>query len=231
MTVLTSESQVLNGTRSLPRVNLLPPEIAEKRAFKRVQMGLGVAVLASVGVVGALYMSASSSVHSAQKALDDATQQQASLQQKVSSYNGVTQVYAAVDAAQTQLTQAMGDEVRYSLMLKDLSLSVPSNVWLTSITYSQKPPATQSGAAGATQAVLPNGTTPIGTASFVGVGFSHDDVATWLDALAGLKGYANPYFSNSTEALIGQRTTVNFMSSADLTSAAESSRYNKPVGG
>ena len=55
----------------------------------------------------------------------------------------------------------------------------------------------------------------IGTVTFSGVGFNHDDVAVWLESLAKQKGYANPYFSTSTEALIGTRTTVNFASTVD----------------
>ena len=41
------------------------------------------------------------------------------------------QVYAQVAAAQAQLTQAMGQEMRYSYVLNDLSLTIPSDVWLT----------------------------------------------------------------------------------------------------
>jgi hypothetical protein len=67
--------------------------------------------------------------------------------------------------------------------------------------------------------------------TFTGVGFKHDDVAVWLESLASQKGYANPYFSTSTEALLGTRKTVNFTSTATLTPAAYSGRYSKPAGG
>jgi hypothetical protein len=74
----------------------------------------------------------------------------------------------------------------------------------------------------------------IGTLSVTGVGFSHDDVAVWLESLAAQndgKTYVNPYFSNSTEALLGNRTTVNFTSTATLTPQVYSHRYDHPVGG
>ncbi len=67
--------------------------------------------------------------------------------------------------------------------------------------------------------------------TFTGVGFAHDDVAVWLESLAKQKGYANPYFANSTEALIGTRKVVNFTSTTTLTSAALSGRYTAPAGG
>ena len=71
----------------------------------------------------------------------------------------------------------------------------------------------------------------IGTFTATGIGFSHDDVAVWLESIAGQKTYTNPYFSNSTEALLGTRKVVNFTSTASITSAALSNIYTKPAGG
>lgn len=224
MTVLTSETRLIGtGVALLPRVNLLPPEIAERRTFRRVQMGLGTAVLASVGLVGLMFVSASHGVSSANEDLSSATTQHAALTAESAKYRNVTAIYAQAAAAQTQLTTAMGDEVRYSQLLNDLSLAVPSNVWIKNISYSQTPPAQ---AAGAATAASP----AIGSFTVTGVGFSHDDVAVWLESISGLKSYANPYFSTSTESLLGSKPTVNFNSTADVTSKALSGRYNK-IGG
>lgn len=242
MTVLTSETRLLGtSVQLLPRVNLLPPEIAERRQFRRIQLALGSAVVASVGIVGLLVLSASHGVASAQGDLDTATQQKQVLQRQVLTYSDVTSVYSAAAAAQAQLTQAMGDEVRFSQLLNDLSLSVPSNVWLSNVAYIRTPPVATAAAApvapvaagaatprvAAPAAVL----SPVGTFTVTGVAFAHDDVATWLESVAGLKTYVNPYFSTSTEALLGTRKIVNFSSTASLTSAALSGRYAKPAGG
>ena len=91
--------------------------------------------------------------------------------------------------------------------------------------------ATPATAAAATAAAAPGVTPGIGTLTVSGVGFSHDDVAVWLESLAGQKSYVNPYFSSSTEVLLGTRKTVNFSSTATLTPAAYSGRYTKPAGG
>jgi Tfp pilus assembly protein PilN len=210
---------------SLPRVNLLPPEIAETRRFRRIQVGLGGAVLGAVGIVALLYVAATSSVSSAQADVDAAQAHKVSLQTETAKYNDVTATYAKAAAAKAMLTQAMGEEVRFSQFLNDLSLSVPENVWLKSINF------TQTAAAPTAVATAPGAAASIGTVTFVGVGFSHDDVAVWLESLATQKGYANPYFSNSTEALLGTRKTVNFSSTVALTPAAYSGRYTKPAGG
>ena len=206
---------------SLPRVNLLPPEIAETRRVRRIQIGLGGAVLGAVGIVALLYVAASSSVASAQTDLDAATANGTRLQAETAKYRDVTAVYDRAAAAQAMLTQAMGEEVRYSRLLTDLSLSIPENVWIKNLSFTQA----------AAPAALGSTITGIGSMNVTGVGFKHDDVAVWLESLAGQKAYTNPYFASSTEALMGSRKTVNFTSTATLTPAAYSGRYTKPAGG
>ena len=228
MTVLTSESNLLGTTTGrLPRVNLMPPEVAEAKAMRRVQMALGAAGLASVAVVGALYVSASHSVSAANSDLASAKSQTTQLQGQVAKYKYVTDTINRANAGEAQLTTAMGDEVRYSQLLNDLSLAVPSTVWLKNLAFSSVPPSVTAGAAPTTYA----GVAPLGTMTVSGVGFTHDDVALWLDAVAGLdKTYASPYFTNSTEALIGSRKTVNFNANAVVLTTAESGRFKNAAG-
>ncbi len=224
MTVLGQQETTVvgGGTVKLPRVNLLPPEIAEKRAFFKLQVVMGAVVVGSVVLVGLLYAQAASSVSSAQAGLSDANNKGVSLQGQVAKYSDVTAQFDRAAAAQAQLTTAMGDEVRFSQLLNDLSLTVPNNVWLKNLTLTTGGTATAAGTPG---------TTGIGSLSATAVAFSHDDVAVWLEAIAGLKTYVNPYFTNSTEGLLGKRKIVNFTSTATVTGAALSNRYTKPAGG
>ena len=224
MSVLTAETEQLVGTglASLPRVNLLPPEIEELRRFRRIQIGLGGGVAAAVGLVALLLVAANGSVASANTELEAAASEQTRLKAETAKFADVQAVYAQAAAAEAMLTEAMGEEVRYSRFLSDLSLTVPENVWLKSLTFTQADAAAP--AVGATEPA-------IGSVTVTGVGFSHDDVAVWLESLAGQAGYTNPYFSSSTESLIGTRTVVDFTSSAELTSDALSGQYTKPAGG
>lgn len=234
MTVLNTEVRLGMTAGQMPRVNLLPPEIAEKALLRKVQMGLGACVLGAVGVVGLLFVSASHSVSTAQSSVDQANAQSTALQAQTAKYANVTATYDAAAAAQAQLSTAMGQEVRYSQLLHDLSLSVPSTVWLKNVTYTQTPPVLPTASSGspATPGAAPAANNlAIGTVSFQGVGFNHDDLALWLEAVAGLKTYNNVYFSNATEALLGSKKTVSFSSTADITPASLSGRYTKPSGG
>lgn len=212
----------------LPRVNLMPPEIAEAARFRRFQFAMGAAVIGAVVIVGGLYVHGKSAVSDAQTQLETATSQHTQLQSRLASLRSVQDVYTQVAAKQAMLQQAMGGEIRWSYYLTDLSLKVPGNVWLTNVQASETStsgvPAT---ATGVTQPLVPTG---VGTVNFTGVAFSHDDVATWLDVLAKEKGFVNPYFSNSTESKIGSRSVVNFTSSVVLSDAAKSGRYETPAG-
>lgn len=215
------------ATASLPRVNLLPPEIAEERVIRRVKVGLAAGVAGCAAVVGLLYVAAHASVGSAKTELGQATAQRDTLQTQVSKLSGVTQTYAQVAARQTMLSQIMGDEIRWSSYLNDLSLRMPENVWLASASITQSSTAAAAPAGAAGGAVFDPG---VATITFSGVALSHDDVAVWLESLAKQKGFANPYFTISTVADLYGHEVVNFQSTVTVTPVAYSGRYTKPAG-
>lgn len=210
----------------MPRVNLLPPEIAEKAALRKAQLAMGGVGLAAVAVVGVLTMNASAKVSDAEQAKAEAVATGAKLQTDVRALQNVRDVYAQVDSARATIAGAMSTEVLWSSYLHDLTLTIPENVWLTTYTVA----LTQSGqgapAAVAAGPVLEPG---LGTITIAGTAFDHDDVASWLESLAKQKGYANPYFTQSTEAMIGSRTVVNFTSTVNVTPAALANRYAKGI--
>lgn len=226
MTVLSSETSVLSTGARLPRVNLLPPEIAEGQKLRKVQLGLGAVVAVAICGVAGMYVQASHSVSSAETALTTAQTRAADLDGQIRRFDGITKVMNDAAAAKAQVALAMSDEVRYSWLLKDLSLSIPGNVWVKSLTVGPKTAAPGTGPAAAAT------TTPaVATLTVTGYGLVHDDVALWLESLAGQrnakgqKTYDNTYFSNSTEAVVNDHPVVTFTSSADITMTALSRRY------
>jgi Tfp pilus assembly protein PilN len=218
---VTSEDLLGSGRAVLPRVNLLPPEILVRRFVRRVQYGLAGAGLTSVALLGLLYVGAVNDAKDADAELREATAAGQAAQAEQAKYADVNAVYARADAAEVMLTQAMGEEVRYSSHLQQLARTVPDQVWLKNVAFTQTPPAP-----------APGDTTPgIGSVTFTGVGYEHDDVATWLETLATHKGYAKPYLTSSTEALIGKRVTVDFVTTVVMTPDSLSRRYTAPAGG
>ena len=223
-----TQAPSVSGTKSLPRVNLLPPEIHAAAKFRKLQLALAGAGVAAVAVVGLLTVNAHHGVTRAQSDLQSAQSQQSSLQSQLAGLQSVRDVYTQVAAKKAMLRQALGSEIRWSYYLTDLSLKVPQNVWLTNVSAAEQ----ATGASAAAPAAAGAGLAPagVGSVNFTGVAFSHDDVATWLDALAKERGFANAYFTNSTKATIGPREVVNFSSSVTLTQAALSGRYTAVEG-
>ncbi len=205
--------------KDFPRVNLLPAEIAEEQRFRTIRAVMALAVVAAVAGVGGLWYLAHNQVTTAEEAL--ATQQalNANLVAEQAKYADVPVVYAAVAAAQSDLNLAMGQEVRYSFVLNDLSLTIPSNVWLTSLVVTQDVDST-------TPVVSPLGTPGIGTMTVQGVAFKQNNVASWLSSLNKSDYYADPYFSSSTDAEpIDGQPLVDYDSSVTITDQAYSNRY------
>ncbi len=214
---------------TLPQVNLLPPEIEQERRFRRTQFALGAAVVASLGVVGVLFLAANGQVSSAQGDLADSKRQTTQLEARAAEYSQVPLVYAQVEAARAQLELAMGKEIRWSFYLNDLSLKIPNSVWLTTMTVTpnESTAAAPAPVAGAAAGYLESG---VGVVTFDGQAMKHTDVAAWLDSLAKQKGYTQPYFTESTKEKIGEREVVRFRSQVTVTEDALSKRYIQKAG-
>ncbi|MEI7647948.1 MAG: hypothetical protein WCJ48_06640, partial [Actinomycetes bacterium] len=180
MSTLTKSRDEAAQTVLIPRVNLLPPEIAEATRFDQMKRIMAASIVGVFGVVILAAVVASFQVSAAQSELADAQATGTSLQNQVSQFTDVPKVFAEVQSAQAQLSSAMGNEVRWSTYLGDLSLTIPSNVGLTSMTIRQDPATSVTSALGATG---------IATVSFEGQASSSKSVATFLDSLAKQKGY------------------------------------------
>lgn len=205
----------------LPRVNLLPPEIGERQSLRRVQTGIGAGVLAALVVTGLLHLSATSSVGEAQEQVDARSAEHAQLVQETAAFRDVTAVYARTAAAEAMLVEAMSEEVRYSRFLDAFSHTLPDRVWVTDVAFAQ------SGSGGS--AVAP-AATGIGTVTIKGTAYGHDDVAVWLETLAGLEGYADASLQSATERRAEDRVVVDFETSVTLTAEALSGRYTRAGG-
>jgi Tfp pilus assembly protein PilN len=210
----------------MPRVNLMPPEIAEAERLHRLQRAMVGAVLVSALAVGGLYWHTKQGVASAQNDFATSQSQHTSLQSKYNSLDDVQQVFAQVQAKQDLLQQARGQEIRWSFMLNNLTTSVPDNVWLTGFTAIE----TSAPGSAATPSTSADGTAGIGSVTFTGDAFRHDDVANWLDAMAKEHGFTDPTFANSIKKAIGGRIVAGFGGSVVLSDKALSNRYTPKAG-
>jgi Tfp pilus assembly protein PilN len=225
---VTSHALTLPDVRaaaaSLPRVNLLPPEVGEERRLRRTQRTVAVAGLAVVAGVGLVYAEARDGVAHAQSQLASSQAHANELQSQLARFVPVDRVYAQVAAMQADYQTAMAPDIDWATYLNNLSLTIPSGVWLDSITANET--AAASSTTGAASSVVPTG---IGTITFTGTAFRHDDVADWLVANGRIRGFTFPYLSTSAEqSLSASVPEVTFTSSVVLTKSALSGRAGLP---
>lgn len=194
---------------ALPRVNLLPVEVRESSRLRALQAGFAGGVLTATGVVAVLALAASASADAARTDLETAQAATTQVQAQVSELSYVRAVYSEVSTTQAAVDSARAMEIPWSRLLNDLSLSVPTGVWIESVSV-------------APAAVTP-GQTPAnyGTVTYTGRGRTHADVAAWLEALAGLPGLTDATFTTSAkDQTDGGVATVTFSSTAVVTEEA-----------
>jgi hypothetical protein len=216
----------------------MPDVVAAEARVHRARMVLVGATVASLAVVGGLYAMGAGAVSSAQDQLDSATAQGATLAAEAAKYADVPKVQAQVTAARTQQYQALGGEARWSFLLNNLALTIPAGTSLTSFTgtITGVPPA-PAGAAASTAGAPPAGTVTsalghpgIGTITYVGEALGYPQVANFLDAQAKQKTLVDPFVSAVNAATGNGGKGLTFTSSATVTAAALSHRYDVKAG-
>jgi len=160
-------------------VNLLPRDNARQRRI--TQQNLPAVVGASLGVVvtGALaltFLSAASSVKSAQQELNDVTAQLAATPKPAAPAAVPNAQLAGEQSARvTAVSNAIGARVAWDRILREFSLVLPDDVWITSL-----------------------GLSPDGGLAISGTTYSHESVARLLSRLALIPELSNIVLSSST---------------------------------
>lgn len=195
------------------RINLLPPDLAQRRKTRQMAAAIAVAGAGLVAILMLVYGVQELRLHGERSRLEAQQERNADLQAEVSRLEEFDRLQRELRQKTALLTDLTQNEVRWSVVLADISLVIPSDVWLTNFSGSVTIQAQEEGAA-------EEGETPLGTLELAGTTFSHADVAKWLTRLAGVDGFTFPYLSLSTKAAIDETPIVNFNSSAQLAEAA-----------
>jgi len=132
----------------LPRVNLLPPEIIEKRAVARLGQRLGGVVLIAALIGAAVGYEAGAGHDSAQQRLDAAQTQGSRLQAERARLAPAQQALTAAQQAQQTLKAAMAQEVLWSRYLEEVKLKLPKTTRLSNMVLGSSTAATGSASSG-----------------------------------------------------------------------------------
>jgi type IV pilus assembly protein PilM len=198
------------------RISVLPVEVAAA-ASQRRQL-----VLASAGVGGLFlllllfWLGRQSQVSSEKNKADNAERQNAVLQQRVASLQGVTALDAQIAQRRQLVTSALSDDVAWTRLLQEIGTVIPNDVALTSFS-GVKPNA------GGTAAGTPAGATSASTVGSITVnaqGIDQTSSARWLLRVGDLPSLTGVWLPSSTKG--AGNSLVTFSSTADLTQAAKS---------
>jgi Tfp pilus assembly protein PilN len=197
------------------RVNLLPPELYERQRIRRrtfLVVAFGVVVLVAIGAFYALQV-----IRLGQVEDDIRTQEaeNAALRQEIADLQDIAALQLEIRETRDLLAALLADRVLWSGVLRDISLVIPPETWLTGLSGTV-------GAAVESEATQPVGPVAglVGQISFTGNAFDHRDVALWLSRLEDVRGFINPWLSTSTKTLVGETEVVEFNSSVDLSEQA-----------
>jgi Tfp pilus assembly protein PilN len=187
-------------------VNLLPKDVSKQRRITAQQVpalvGVGLAIVVTL-VLAMGFLSASQSVKQAQGDLDQAQAELSATPQPPAAPTAqATQLAQEQSARLAALSTALGGRLAWDRILREFSLVLPDDVWLSNLTLS----------------------TPVGGAadqsfSIGGYTYSHDSVARLLSRLQLIPELTNVVLTSSQRQ--GSTTsTVQFQINASVTGPA-----------
>jgi Tfp pilus assembly protein PilN len=192
-------------------VNLLPRD--ESRTRRQPGAVSLTAVLGAVlltAVLSGWFLTASSGVSERQGELDGLSAELAAIPPPPPPTESHSTLVAEKDARLTVLSKALAARIAWDRVLREVSLVIPDDVWLETMTTNgpdQAPAAPVPG-----QPVVE----PVGGFSITGYTYSHDGVARLLGRLSVIPHLANVKLGSSVLDTGSARRTVKFTITASL---------------
>lgn len=188
--------------------NLLPPDIRRSaaqslptEALAGLAAGVAVASLLAVG-----YVTVHGTVTKRERELADVKAQLAAVPTPKPAKDAVAPELAAEkDQRMSALDGALSSRVAWDGILRELSLILPDDVWLNSLSAKAGAPS-----ADPTAGVVPSGVT------LTGYTYSQEGVARLLTRLALVPQFGNVQLQSSSGATVGSRHIVGFTIAADI---------------
>lgn len=190
------------------RINLLPPEIRERQRARRRTVAVVAVGLVVLLLLGGFYLLQLMRLSDLRDDLEAQQAQNAQLRSQIAQLQEVANLQQQLADSRELLADLLSNQVYWSGILRDISLVIPGEAWLNGLNGTIATAEAEEEVAAAPGLV--------GSISFTGFAFDHRDVALWLSRLEDVRGFVNPWLSNSAKTLIGTTTVVNFTNSVDL---------------
>lgn len=177
---------------AFPQVDLLPPEIREGRRLGRLRAWLVLGLLGVVAVCGSGWGLALVQQRDAEEELAVVEARSAELAVQQQQYAEVPRVLSQIRGLEDARLRVTGTEVLWQPYLRAIAAAAPDGVSIESLTagVEQAP----GGPAGSDPAVAASP----GTVVFTARSRDLPDTATWVEQLAAVPGFSDPWFSTAS---------------------------------
>jgi len=198
-------------------INLLPPELEQKKEARRRVIGLialGVAFLALLAVV--TYWQ-NGKVQVAKDDLASQEQVNQETQQKITALASAQDLRAQYEDGISRVESVLASDVPWAKLFNDLARVIPDRVWLTSFSGSV--------------AVDENDPDVVGQVQVGATAFDYPDASAWLRVIDSdvWPAVARGWVTSAQASTIGDNPVIDFQSSASLTTASISSRVENRI--
>jgi Tfp pilus assembly protein PilN len=207
------------------RVNLLPPELHERRLLRRTALYTGAGLTVLVLLLGLVLAVKVVETSRARVERDLAQAELDQLQLRVAELAPYRELADRLESRNAVLASAMSKEIAWARVLSDLSGSFPDGASLTTLVATAAQPV-EGGAVGEPAAV--EGTEP-SAASVQFTGYSVQEYAPGIERVLidfdRSRSFFGPYLASAEEQEIGEEKVTTFSSTVQITESAYSGRY------
>ncbi|MCE5204365.1 MAG: PilN domain-containing protein [Actinomycetia bacterium] len=195
------------------RVNLLPPEILERRRAERRMVYVAFAFIGVVIVLAGVYVVASMNVSSKQTVLDQKTQLLATTTQKAEALQVFELQESELQRRRSVASMALDARRDWSRLLDEVSLVMPADMWLITLNVGETEGAQLDG-----YAVDPEDSPDYG----------HKTIAKLLVRLADLDQLYDVWLTNSVATLVEEQPALQFSITAGVEVPASTASTTTP---
>lgn len=192
-------------------INLLPPEVGQKKKRRRRLAILGVAVAGYIALLGVGLLAWNSRVDNARRDVEAQESVNQSLERQALALAEAGNLATEYQAKADLVRLALSNDIDWGIIMNDLARLLPPRLWVETFSGT----------------VVPQSTPGVfGQVAFSGIGFDFPDVSAWLRALDSdqFGGVTGPWVSTVSRGLIADEDVVTFASTAVLTQAAVTNR-------
>ncbi|MDP8969362.1 MAG: hypothetical protein M3N52_02440 [Actinomycetota bacterium] len=208
------------------RVNLLPPEVQERRRARRAAVLTAAALGAYLVLLGLVYLLKLGDVAQARQERDQAQADVARLQAQLDALEPFRRLAQQVEARNNVLAAAMATEISWSRVLNDLSLTFPPNASLLTLSATQ-PTAEDAGETGQAESGAVALDEVVATVEFSG--YSVERYAPGVERVLlrfdEVRSFFNSYLATAAAEERGTTEVTNFNGSVQLGREAYTRRF------